>query len=361
MNIIKVYQNYIIRLFFYNLLSIVLVFLILGSIINIIEELKFFSGLNISNFIPLSLILLNLPQLIYQIFPFILLLSIMITLSELNDKDELLTFKSNGIDNFKILGLFSTISVFLGLFMVIFFYNFAAVAKYNYIGIKKEFTTDNKFLASITENGLWIKDQNETNIIFVNAKKIEDYYLLGVELTFLDKDFSYLKTIASPKVNIENNLWIIKDPKILTYDNRIENSKEIKLLTNFNSKKINNLYTNLSSLTFWQLKKLRDDYKSVNYSITDIEFQLQKIYTYPIYLLIIAFVSVTLMINIGKKKSKIRILTIGVFVSVIIYYVNNFFGVLGMNEKIPLLISVWFPLLTLLIMFSVGLVRINEK
>ena len=47
------------------------------------------------------------------------------------------------------------------------------------------------------------------------------------------------------------------------------------------------------------------------------------------------------------KSSSIKI-SIGLFASVIIYYINNFFYVLGNTERISLLISVWIPLLIFL-------------
>ena len=38
------------------------------------------------------------------------------------------------------------------------------------------------------------------------------------------------------------------------------------LNTNFDFEKISNLYSDLSSITFWGLIKLKKDYKTVNYS-----------------------------------------------------------------------------------------------
>ena len=78
-------------------------------------------------------------------------------------------------------------------------------------------------------------------------------------------------------------------------------------------------------------------------------------------MLIISVFSIVFMNNINQNKSKITILAIGIFFSVIIYYLNNFFGVIGKNEKLPLIVSVWFPLLILFFITSIGIVRINEK
>ena len=51
----------------------------------------------------------------------------------------------------------------------------------------------------------------------------------------------------------------------------------------------------------------------------------------------------------------------GIFCSVIIYYINYFSNLLGLNAKLPLIFSIWLPLLILSFISLIGLVRINEK
>ena len=59
--------------------------------------------------------------------------------------------------------------------------------------------------------------------------------------------------------------------------------------------------------------------------------------------------------------SKILNITLGIFLSVVIYYVNYFSSLLGTNGKIPIILSIWLPLIILFIISSIGLVRLNEK
>ena len=65
--------------------------------------------------------------------------------------------KNFGIDNLKIISLIASISFVVSLFLILFFYNFSAQLKHIYLDIKNDFATDNKYLAVITENGIWIK------------------------------------------------------------------------------------------------------------------------------------------------------------------------------------------------------------
>jgi len=67
------------------------------------------------------------------------------------------------------------------------------------------------------------------------------------------------------------------------------------------------------------------------------------------------------MFNIGYQKNTFYKITLGIFLSVIIYYINYFFNILGTNEKIPLILSVFMPLVMLTIINFTSIIRINEK
>ena len=49
--------------------------------------------------------------------------------------------------------------------------------KHNYLEFKNKYTQDNKYLAVINENGLWIKDILGDQIMIIHAEKIEKMYL----------------------------------------------------------------------------------------------------------------------------------------------------------------------------------------
>ena len=68
-----------------------------------------------------------------------------------------------------------------------------------------------------------------------------------------------------------------------------------------------------------------------------------------------------IMFNTKRFKGTTLKIVIGLFFSVIIYYISNFFNVMGATEKIPLIISIFSPLIILSIINSLLLVNINEK
>ena len=83
--------------------------------------------------------------------------------------------------------IISLSSFVIGIFVIFIFYNFSAMLKFKYLDIKKNYTNDDKYLASITENGLWIKDEieNKINDYLKQLKSISAFHKLisdGVKL-----------------------------------------------------------------------------------------------------------------------------------------------------------------------------------
>ena len=358
---LKVYQQYILNNYLSTLGKIFAIFFSLAFVLTIFEEISFFKDIEISFIIPFLLTLLNVPSVLYEIFPFIFLISTQFFFIKLADRHELIAFKNFGLDNTKVLKLISFTTLLIGIFIIIIFYNASASMKFLYLEIKNKYTDDNKYLAAITENGIWIKDEINEEINIINAEQIEKNKLLNVDILQFDENFNLLQIIYGNEADITNNSWKIDNAIISKYDHLKKEISNLDFPTNFNYEKINSLFSNLSSLNMLELRKIKKDYESMNYSTTEISSHIQKIFSYPIYLMIMTILSATIMMNIKYDKSKVFHLIFGILLSVIIYYIHYFLGVLGKSEKIPIAVSIWMPIILLTIISSIGLIRINEK
>ena len=356
----KTYIKFLINLFNISLLKIFIVFFIIILITNILEQIEFFKNIDLSFSYLFFLSLLNTPSVLFEILPFVFLLSTQLFFINLMDKNELQVFKYSGLNNIKIIKILGLYSFILGIVVVIFFYNGSSILKNSYLLIKNNYSDDNKYLAVITENGLWIKDEINENINIINASKVNNEFLLNVSITRFNKDFNIIEILQSEKVDITSKKWKIFNPIILK-GNSQSSLDELVLQSNFDLQKINGLFSNLSSLSIIDLITLRKSYISLNYSVTDINSHLLKIVSYPVYLTLITIFSGIIMFNIGYQKNTFFKITLGIFLSVIIYYINNFFSALGTNEKIPLTLSIFLPLIILLIINFISMIKLNEK
>ena len=356
----KVYIKFLSIIFFKCLFFVFLIMFSLVFLLNILSELEFFRETNVNLNFTLFLSFINSPSLIFEMFPFILLISTQLFFIKLFENKEIDIFKYSGLKNTKIIIILGILSLSTGIFISTLFYNFSSNLKNIYLEFKSNYTNDGKYLAVITKNGLWIKDKIDEKILITNSSSIQGNFLINTFITEFNNDFKVTKNIQSEKINIQNNVWIAKNAKIYL-ENNYKYEENYKIKTNFDSKRINSLYSNLSSLTLMELIELRNNYKKLNYSIVDIDLHLIKISIYPIYLILITLFSTSIMLNTKQLKNTTFKILIGLFFSVIIYYLNNFFYVLGSTSRIPIIFSTLIPMLLLATINFLMLYKVNEK
>ena len=70
--------------------------------------------------------------------------------------------------------------------------------------------------------------------------------------------------------------------------------------------------------------------------------------------------SILTMYNLKKSKN-LHVIVVGLITVVIIYYLKDFSLALGQIERVPLLLSIWSPIIILTLLTFVGVLQINEK
>lgn len=357
----KIYEKYIIKSFLLKFLIVSLIFFSLTIILNVFEEISFFKNSKSSLLLPYFLTVLNAPITLFEIFPFIFLISTQFFFYDIFRKDELILLKNNGLSNFKIIITLFVTTFFMGIFMIVIYYNVASKLKFIYTDIKNNFSNDNKYLAVVNDSGLWLKDETNDSILIIKSKSINNNFLIDVIINEFDFNFQLIKTIQANKIDIDNKKWIIYNP-IITKNNISQKELiEMNYKTNFDDNKIRTLFSNFSTLNLFELFNLQKDYKSLGYSSDEIKIHLLKLFSIPYFYGLMTILSSVIMINIKNNKSIFFNIILGIFLSVMIYYLNFMFVSLGNTGKIPANISVFLPILFITILTTMGLVRINEK
>ena len=172
----KIYIKFLIFSFLKSFLNIFLILSALIFILNILQEIEFFSDKNVSSFYPIYLSIMNSPSIIYEIFPFIFLIATQFFFIKLFNNDEINVFKYSGLRNIKIVSVISFLSIFLGFLIIFVFYTLSSNLQSYYLKLKNQYTNDQSYLAVINKNGLWIKDIVDNNTSIINSGLIEENF-----------------------------------------------------------------------------------------------------------------------------------------------------------------------------------------
>ena len=358
---IKKYQSYMGKLFINKFLKVSVVFFCVVIIVNFFEEVRFSEKYEIDIYYVIYLSILNAPSLIFEILPFIFFVSIKFFYLELSDNKELEIFNLNGISNFKIIYFIIMLTMTLGLILLLFYYTLSSSLKSKYLDVKNSFSNSNEYLAVVNDDGLWIKEEIDNKLYIIHAEKLKKNKLKFLTISETNKYYDSKNTILAETANINSKNWVLENVSILNENGNTKNLKSFVHNSSFNGEIISNLFSNLNALNIYELHKLSNSYSNIGYSNTDIKIHLNKIYSMPMFYILMTILGYIIINKLKRFKSKFFVIILGIFVSVIVYYLNYFSSLLGTNGVLPVYLSIWVPLLILFLICNIGLIKINEN
>ena len=356
--------NYILKNFLNTFLKVVLIFYCFGMILNLFEEIEFFKNSNESILMPLMLTSIYIPTMIIKILPFIIFISSMWFMMKVRNNKDLLTLKVFGYSNLKIFFILAFTSFFLG-WLILLVANpiTSSMSKY-YEQTKSNYSKDIDHLVTFNNNGLWIKEKIEGKQRIITAHKPNEFDLIDVKIFHFDDNSNLLDKIISKKADIKNNDWVLSDVDIFTVNNGIfkkENFKTYRLNSIYNYQKINSLFKNVDTLSFLDLALNYNKLINSGYNKPFLNQSLHSMLSLPFFLFLMTAIASVFAMNSLKKSDNFKLITLGLVTCVLTFYFKDLSFALGQTDKIPIIFSIWAPVIALTLFTFIGVFQINEK
>ena len=358
-----VINKYLVTEFFKSFLNVVLVFCCLGLILNLFEEINYFKNYDIGIGLPIILSLMFIPSVVINMMPFILFLSSMFVFIKLKNNRDILSLKTFGFSNVNFLILFCFGAIFIGLITLFALTPVTSIVVKSYEDIKGKYDIDKSHLASINANGIWVREKIGNNINIIKSESLEGELLIKISIYQFDDKNSLLKIIEGSHADISANPWIIQNGFQIDYkeDGKKKEFQIMKFESAFSKEKLNSIYSNLDTISFYNLITNTDKLINRGYNPKLLTEKKHFYLSLPFFLVLMVCLAGIFTLNSNDRRQNTYYLLLSIVVCVIIFYFKNFSTALGATERIPLLISVWSPIIILSLFCSIGIIQINEK
>jgi len=335
----------------------------MGFIMNIFEEINFFKDFEINIITPVLLSLLFIPSLLNDFFPFVILLSGIWFFLKIKKTDELTAMNVSGISNLSIIIIPSILSIILGIFFVIAINPITSVLVKKYETLKGNYEEDQNYLATVTVNGIWIKEKGLKANYMVRAANLEKENLLEVTIYEFDKNNNFKRRIEAESADISSLRWTLKNIKIIGTDGiaSTKNIKDPSYYSMYDIKKIKSLYANLDTISFWDLEKEIKLLEQRGYSTREMQVILHRSFAFPFFLLSMVLLSSVFTLGTKFNDNNWTYVFLAITSSVIIFFFNDFSAALGKTDKLPIELSVWMPITIIFVFGIVGIIHANQK
>ena len=356
-------NKYLAKEFIKIVINTSIIFFCLGFIMNIFEEINFFKDFNVSITTPIILSLLFVPSLLNYFFPFVILLSGMWFFLKIKKTDELTSLNVSGMSNLSIISIPSFLSIILGIFFVTALNPITSLLVKKYETVKGNYEKEQDYLATVTVNGIWIKERGLKANYMIRASHLEKENLMGVTIYEFDKDNNFTRRIEADSANITSLKWVLKNITVINSDGIMltEPIKDPFYFSMYDIKKIKSLYSNLDTISFWDLEHEINLLKQRGYSTREMQVKLHRSLAFPFFLLSMVLLSSVFTLGTTFKENNWTYVFLTIISSVLIFFFNDFSAALGKTDKLPIELSVWMPIAIIFVFSFVGIIHANQK
>lgn len=341
----------------------ILVFACIAFIMKIFDEINFFKDLDVGIYLPILLSIIIIPSLLYQMLPFIFLLSGIIFFLKIKKSDEVTAMKVSGMSNFSIMLIPCFVAVLIGIFFITVMSPVTSVLVKKYEIVKGSYERDQDYLAAITENGIWIKEKSQNKNNIIQSDFLQKESLINVTIFEFDNENNFVRRIKAKSANIKKSEWMLKDVKIVGKEGEIISNdiSNVSYTSLYDLEKIKNLYSNLETISFWSIGNEIKLLEERGYSTKLMETKLQRSLAFPFFLLAMVLLSAVFTLGIKFKDSNLFYIFVSIITCVLVYFFNDFSAALGRTEKLSVEIAVWMPIVIIFLFASVGVIYANQK
>ena len=345
------------------IINVSLIFFCLGFLMVLFEEINFFKDYDVLINVPITLSFLYVPSLFYNMFPFIILLSGIWFFLKIKKTDEVTAMQVSGLSNFSIIIIPCILSIILGILFITTINPITSVLIKKYENIKGSYAKDQDYLAAITENGIFIKEKNSEKNNIIRSKSLKDSSLVDVTIYEFDQKNNFIQRIEAITADISSLKWTLKNVNIVNNDGKLlsKNIESLSYLSSYDITKIKSLYSNLDTISFWNLENEIKLLEEIGYSTKEMEIKLHRSIAFPFFLLSMILLSSVFTLGVTVQENNWAYVLIAIIASVLIFFFNDFSAVLGKTEKLPLQAAVWMPIAIIFVFSTVGIIHANQK
>jgi len=328
---------------------------------DMVEQLRRFSGQDISLPDAATLALLNVPANLYRILPLIFVLAAIALFLALAKSSELIVVRAAGRSGLRFLMAPVGAALALGAFAVAVLNPLVAATSKEYDTFFARQARGAKSVLSINENGLWLRQGAADGQTVINAARAdsEGTHLFGVTFLIYDETGLPVQRVETEEAFLEPGAWALTNAKY--WDLNAPNpevSAEVKptasLASDLTPDGIRDSFGDPSAISIWALPSYIKTLELAGFSTRSHRVWLQMEMALPLLLAAMVLVAAGFTMRharFGQTGQRVLLALAGGFA---IFFLRNFAQVLGENGQIPVYIAAWSPPVAA-ILLSLGL------
>jgi lipopolysaccharide export system permease protein len=305
---------------------------------------------------------LQLPSILDQLSPLVVLFSTMIFLWSLHKRSEITIVRSLG---YSIWALMAPMVMSLIAYCILYFSLLNPVIssmKEESIAFQNHVFRKVTDLSSVSKSGLWLKHSHSSgDYTIIHVGPLLNKTTFGNSTAYeFGEEGQFLRRYDVQSIQMNDTRWVLKNPR-LTESNEIQVPIDnMDLNMRFNLEKIQQTFQTPSSISFWKLPKFISLVEKTGLSSIEHSLYFFTLLMKPFMLISMVLVGgVCAFASLRRQDAFVFILS-GIFAGFSLHFLHQIFYALGESLKIPLFFSALTPTFISILIGLILLVHLEE-
>ncbi|MDH5748765.1 MAG: LPS export ABC transporter permease LptG [Rhodospirillales bacterium] len=341
-------SSYIGRNFFFNVLTIFIVFMLLILLFDSIELTRRASSVStITLPMVLELSILKLPHMGQKIFPFAVLFGGMATFWRLARHHELVITRAAGISAWQFLLPALLIAFLIGVFIITLYNPLASATLMRYERLESSLFKGKTSLLALTESGLWLRQVNKDNQSVIHSRNVfqqkENVELKNVIVFVFEGKDKFRERIEARLARLKEGYWLMSDVWLLSPEHPPRFTKEYRLETDLTLGKIQDSFAPPETLSFWDLPEFIETLEKAGFSALRHRLHLHSLWAAPLLMCAMVLIAATFTLRQSRRGGTTYIIAGGVLTGFVLYFFSDVVFALGLSDSLPVTLAAWTP------------------
>ena len=345
---------YILKKFLFSFLITFIVFAVILFIGDFVEQFRKSAGRNIPLNIITQLTLLNFLSLIYFTLPLIVFFSSLFAFLSLIKGSEKIIINAVGISNIKITMPAVFLYIFLGVFFITIINPLTALFDNRYSELEYKYIDRVDKFASITKNGLWLKQENIekdlSSVLYAQKIKEQGTHIIDFMILEYDRSGSFQGRLDGNYAVLKDGLWQMKNTQVTPKFGTASFHSYIEYSTNIKPEDITDSLSSPSNISIWRLLTFINFLEGLGYSAIEFKMHLYDLIFLPFFMGSLALLASSLILKLKQNDKSTKTIVFSLVIIFIIYFLSNLLEALGASSQLnPIASKGLLPLMVVLL------------
>jgi lipopolysaccharide export system permease protein len=343
--------RYILNRFLRTVLGVFAVIALVILLFTSVENLRRFGETGAGAADILHITLLQAPEVLYQVFPLVLLLASLLTFLRLARTSELVVMRAAGVSALRLIGVPVLAAIGLGIAFVAVVNPFVAASIKRGEALANDFTNAGSSLLSFSREGVWLRqaDADGGQTVIQAARSSADGTILSrVRMHRFDSDGTLYARIDAPAARLTARAWVLENAAEWRLDSdevfeRVALGGRLSLPTTLTSAEILESFAPPKTVGFWDLGRFIAQIEESGFSGLSHRLFLQSELAKPALFAAMVLIGAAFALRPTRFGQTGVMILLAVLAGFALYFLKDFAESLGSRGQVPLLVAAWTP------------------